>query len=48
MLLVYDRIEKYDEGYTNSVLLHYGYTMDPDESNVPKAPDERVETSPNT
>ena len=32
----------------NSVLLHSGVTMDPDELKVPKAPDEWVYPAPNT
>ena len=35
-----DRIEKYDEEETNSVLIHVGDTIDPDEVKFPNAPDE--------
>ena len=43
-----DRIEKYDEGETNSVLLHVGDTIDPYEVKFPNAPDEWFYPSTNT
>ena len=48
VLLGADGIEKADEGGMNYMLLHSGYTMDPDEVNVPKVPYDWVEPSPNT
>ena len=36
VLLGADGIEKDDEGGVNFMLLHAGYTMDPDEVKVPK------------
>ena len=32
----------------NSVLIHVGNTIEPDEVNLPKSPDDQVEPAPNT
>ena len=42
-----DKIYQADEGETNSVLLHIGDTMEPDEVNLPKPPDDCVEPDTN-
>ena len=42
VLLGDNNIEKSDEGFMNSVLLHVWYTMDPYEFKVPKPPDDLV------
>ena len=41
-------IKQADEGEMNSVFLHVGYTMHPDEVKVPKAPDDWVDPPKNT
>ena len=41
-------IEQADEGDMNSMFLHVGDTMHPDEVKVPKAPDDWVEPPTNT
>ena len=48
VLLGYDGIDQDDEGGMNSMLLHVGETMDPDEVKVPKPPNYWVEPAPNT
>ena len=48
VLLGYDGIYQSDEGGINSVLLHDGDTMDPDEFRVPKPPYGWVDSDPNT
>ena len=48
VLLEDDGIYQADEGEMNYVLLHVVDTMDPDEVNVTKSPDEQVEPAPNT
>ena len=48
VLLGYDGIEQADEGEMKSVLIHVGYTMNPDEVKVPKPPDDWVGPASNT
>ena len=48
VLLGGDGIDQAGEGEMNSVLLHAGDTMDPDEIKFPKPPDDWVDPAPNT
>ena len=48
VLLGYYRIEKSDEGGMNSVLIHFGETMDPADFKVPKPPYDWVDPNHNT
>ena len=48
VLLGYDGIEKAGEGGMKYGLLNVGFTMDPDEVKVPKAPYDWVDPATNT